>query len=51
MSLASEVAEAVKIGRSFGWSDLKILKYIARNTGGDLRREIVVLGRCNRLTR
>ena|SRR5271167_479282 len=43
MSLASEIAEAVKVGRAFGWSDLKILKTVARNTGGDERREIVVL--------
>ena len=43
MSLASEVAEAVRVGRSFGWSDLRILKSIARSVGGDARREIVVL--------
>jgi hypothetical protein len=43
MSLASEVAAAVKIGREYGWDDLRILKMIVRNVGGDERREIVIL--------
>lgn len=43
MSLASEVASAVEIGREYGWDDMKILKYLLRNVGGNKRRELVVL--------
>jgi len=43
MSLASEVAAAVAIGREYGWDDLKILKHITRNVGGEQRREMVIL--------
>jgi hypothetical protein len=43
MSLAAEVAAAVEIGREYGWSDMKILKSLLRNVGGNARRELVIL--------
>jgi hypothetical protein len=42
MSLASEVAAAVEIGREYGWDELRILKTLLRNVGGNARRELVV---------
>ncbi len=43
MSLAGEVASAVEIGHMYGWDDMKILKCVLRNVGGNKRRELVVL--------
>jgi len=44
MSLASEIAAAVEIGRESGWDDMRILKVLlSREYGGNHRREIVVL--------
>lgn len=44
MSLASEIAAAVEIGRESGWDDMRILKVLVSGEyGGNHRREIVVL--------
>ncbi len=43
MSLASEIAAAVEIGRENGWDDMKILRVLLSNEYGDKRREIAVL--------
>ncbi len=42
MSLAAEVASAVEIGRMYGWDDMKILKCLLRNVGGNKRRELII---------
>ena len=43
MSAALEVADAVRIGHSYDWDDMRILKCILRNKGGNERRELIVL--------
>lgn len=43
MSLAAEVASAVEIGHMYDWDDMRILKCLLRNIGGNKRRELVVL--------